>query len=143
MIKITSMFDAFRCIGCSGDFSKGEMKLLFYLMGVCGVKNKCTTSLRDICNETGELKGNVRNYLEGLVGRNIVKLKKGDRKGNRPTVLEVSIEYSDFKPCHEDPASVDTPIPIIDENLLNKTIKKMDENLENGSLKFFLKSFSK
>lgn len=76
------------------DLSKGEMKLLIYLLGTAGMDNSVCVDYNILCQELGEKKPNVAKHLKGLTDRKIVIRKDGYRGGNvKYLPMDLSVNY--------------------------------------------------
>lgn len=80
-------------IALFSNLSRGEYKLLLYLIGTAGIDNSVCVDLNLLCKELGEKKSNVSNYVRGLVDRNIILRTNGYRHGNNPLPFELSLNY--------------------------------------------------
>lgn len=80
-------------IAMFGKLSKGEMQMLLYLIGTCGMGNSICIDLVKLSKDLGTSKGNVSHYLKGLVERNIVIRKDGYRYGKTPLPFELHLNF--------------------------------------------------
>lgn len=81
-------------IATNADLSKGEMKLLLYLLGTAGIDNSVCTDLNIVCKDMNIDKGNLSRDLNRLVNRKIVIKNKGHRgQGVQFVPIELSINY--------------------------------------------------
>lgn len=80
-------------IALFSKLSRGEYKLLLYLIGTAGIDNSVCVDLNLLAEQLGEKKSNVSNYVRGLVERNIILRKDGYRYGNEPLPFELSLNY--------------------------------------------------
>lgn len=80
-------------IALFSNLSRGEYKLLLYLIGTAGIDNSVSLDLNILCSELNEHKSNISGSLKGLVERNIIFRKDGYRYGNQPLPFELSLNY--------------------------------------------------
>lgn len=90
---ITIFQKAILNIAMLGKLSKNEMHLLLYLIGSCGVGNSICTDLDKLSNDLGIKKPNVSRALKGLVERNIVIRKDGNRYKKTPLPFELHLDF--------------------------------------------------
>ena len=90
---VTIFQKAMANIAMFGKLSKGEMQLLLYLIGTCGMGNSICIDLVKLSKDLGTSKGNASNYLKGLVERNIVIRKDGYRYGKTPLPFELHLNF--------------------------------------------------
>ena len=91
---ITVFQSAMYNIATKADLSKGEMKLLIYLLGTAGMDNSIECDYHILCEELNEKRPNIMKYLKGLTDRNIVLRKNGYRGGNtRYLPFELKFNY--------------------------------------------------
>lgn len=77
----------------SGNLSKLEMTMLLWLLATAGVDGSVETNLDIISEALGQKKPNVSKALKGLVQRNIVLRKDGNRYDRTPLPMELSLNY--------------------------------------------------
>lgn len=77
----------------SGNLSKLEMTMLLWLLATAGVDGSVETNLDIISDALGQKKPNVSKALKGLVQRNIVLRKDGNRYDRTPLPMELSLNY--------------------------------------------------
>lgn len=81
-------------ISTKANLSKGEMKLLIYLLGTAGFDNSICVDLDILSAELGERKPNIHKHLKGLTDRNIVIRVNGYRGGENKTLpMNLSVNY--------------------------------------------------
>lgn len=90
---ITLFQKALANIAMFGDLTKGEMKLLMYLIGTCGNQNSVCVDLSKLASDLNTSKGGVATCLKGLVERNIVIRKDGYRYGKTPLPFELHLNF--------------------------------------------------
>lgn len=76
------------------DLTKGEMKLLIYLLGTAGMDNSICVDWRILSEELNEKRPNILKHLKGLTDRRIVIRKDGFRGGGvKYLPMELSVNY--------------------------------------------------
>ena len=84
-------------IATEANLTKGEYKLLLYLLGTAGIDNSICTDYEILVEELGDKRPNIVKALKGLVQRNIVVRKDGYRGGNRSNTkllpMELRVNY--------------------------------------------------
>ena len=76
-----------------GKLSKSEMTLLLWLLATAGIDGSVDTNLDIISSAIGLSKPMVSKSLKGLVQRNIVLRKDGNRYDRTPLPMELSLNY--------------------------------------------------
>lgn len=84
-------------IATEANLTKGEYKLLLYLLGTAGLDNSICTDYEVLVEDLGDKRQNIVKALKGLVQRNIVIRKDGYRGGNRSNTkllpMELRVNY--------------------------------------------------
>ena len=84
-------------IATEANLTKGEYKLLLYLLGTAGIDNSVCTDYQLLVEELGDKRPNIVKALKGLVDRNIVIRQDGYRGGNRSNTkllpMELRVNY--------------------------------------------------
>ena len=84
-------------IATEANLTKGEYKLLLYLLGTAGIDNSICTDYEVLVEDLGDKRPNIVKALKGLVQRNIVIRKDGYRGGNRSNTkllpMELRVNY--------------------------------------------------
>lgn len=76
-----------------GKLSKIETNLLLYVLATAGIDGSIETNLDVISDMLGAKKPNVSNALKGLVQRNIIIRKDGNRYDRSPLPLTLKFNY--------------------------------------------------
>lgn len=90
---ITVFQEALRIIVNHGKLSKSEMALLLWLIGTAGINGYVDTNLEEIEKNLSISKPMASKALKGLVQRNIVIRKDGNRFDREPLSMELSFNY--------------------------------------------------
>lgn len=91
---ITVFQQAMYNISKFADLTKGEYKLLLFLLGTAGIDNSIIIDLDVLTEELNEKKSNLSTYLKGLTKRNIVIRRNGYRGGfTKGLPMELSLNY--------------------------------------------------
>lgn len=93
---ITIFQEALLEIVLNGDLTKGEMKLLVYIVATTGKDNSVCIDLRKLSEDLKERKSNISKALKGLVERNIILRKDGYRYAKEPLPIKLSVNYDQF-----------------------------------------------
>lgn len=93
---ITVFQSAIYNIATKANLSKGEMKLLLYLLGTAGLDNSITVNSKILVEELNEKRPNVVKHLKGLVDRNIVIREDGYRTqtADKTLPMNLSVNYN-------------------------------------------------
>ena len=90
---VTIFQKAIANIAMFGNLTKGEMKMLLYLIGTCGSQNSVCIDLVKLAKDLNTTKGGAATCLKGLVERNIVIRKDGYRYGKTPLPFELHLNF--------------------------------------------------
>lgn len=92
---ITLFQESLNEIVLNGNLSKGEMKLLMYLIANSNVFGGVNLTLNDLFNDLKEDKRNIVNFIKGLVERKIIikKVENGARMKGKVNYYELSLSY--------------------------------------------------
>lgn len=90
---ITVFQDALFTILTQGGLGKAELQILLYVLSTAGIDGSIETNLDIISEVLGMKKPNVSKALKGLVQRNIVIRKDGNRYDRTPLPMELSFNY--------------------------------------------------
>lgn len=90
---ITVFQDALFTILTKGGLGKVELQILLYVLSTAGIDGSIETNLDIISEVLGIKKPNVSKGLKGLVQRNIVIRKDGNRYDRTPLPMELSFNY--------------------------------------------------
>lgn len=90
---ITIFQDAIRLIVRFGKLNKSEMALLLWMVGTAEIDGSVETNLDVLKTELNLDKGNISKALKGLVQRNIIIRKDGNRYDREPLPMELSFNY--------------------------------------------------
>lgn len=92
---ITLFQDAMTEIAINGNLTKGELQLLFYLIGQANPFGAVNLTLNDLVEDLKENKGNLVRAIKGLVERKIIlkKTENGARIKGKLNYYELSLSY--------------------------------------------------
>jgi hypothetical protein len=90
---ITIFQSALQAILQHGKLGKNEMLLLLWVIATAGVDGSVETNLDLLSAELGIKKPNVSSALKGLVQRNIIIRKDGNRYDRSPLPMELTFNY--------------------------------------------------
>lgn len=90
---ITVFQDALFTILTQGKLGKVELQILLYVLSTAGIDGSIETNLDIMSEVLGVKKPNVSKALKGLVQRNIVIRKDGNRYDRSPLPMELSFNY--------------------------------------------------
>lgn len=90
---ITVFQEGLRVIARYGKLSKSEMALLLWLIGIAGMDGSVETNLEEIKKNLSIGKPMASKALKGLVQRNIVIRKDGNRFDREPLSMKLSFNY--------------------------------------------------
>lgn len=92
---ITLFQEAMTEIAISGNLSRGELKLLFYLIGSCNAFGSVNLTYNDLVTDLKETKGNLATCIKGLVERKIImkKVENGAKMKGKVNYYELSLSY--------------------------------------------------
>jgi DNA-binding transcriptional regulator GbsR (MarR family) len=92
---ITLFQEAMTEIAINGNLTKGELQLLFYLIGQANPFGAVNLTLNDLVEDLKENKGNLVRAIKGLVERKIIlkKTENGARIKGKLNYYELSLSY--------------------------------------------------
>lgn len=92
---ITLFQEGLNDIILNGNLSKGEMKLLLYLIANANAFGAINLTLSDLANDLKEHKSHLVTYIKGLVERKIIlkKVENGARIKRKSNYYELSLSY--------------------------------------------------
>lgn len=90
---ITVFQSALFTILTKGKLNKVEYQVLVYVLSTAGIDGSIETNLDVISDILGVKKPNVSNALKGLIQRNIILRKDGNRYDRAPLPMELSFNY--------------------------------------------------
>ena len=90
---ITVFQQTMKNIALYGDLSKAQYQLLIWLLGTAGVDGAVDTNLDLLSEELRISKSMVSRSLKGLVQRNIVIRRDGNRYDRQALPMELSLNY--------------------------------------------------
>lgn len=90
---ITVFQRAMKAIARYGDLTKSQYQLMIWLLGTAGIDGSIDTNLDSISLELGISKPMASKALKGLVQRNIVIRRDGNRYERQPIPMELSLNY--------------------------------------------------
>jgi len=93
---VTIFQEALKEIILKGDLSKGELRLLVYLIATTGKDNSVCIDLNELSIALKTAKSNVSSALTGLVERNIILRRNGYRYAKQPLPIKLSVNYDQF-----------------------------------------------
>ena len=91
---ITVFQQAMMNISINAELSRGEYKLLVFLLGTAGMDNSVNTDLGSLCELLKEKKSNMSKALRGLTDRNIVIRNDISRNSQNILSMDLAINYN-------------------------------------------------